>query len=317
MTTTHDKLLSVTESNKMNWQQMANELIIQNQMVKETMKEIKSKLQFIIDENNKEKKDLKEQLAQVQMVNDELKKELNQLRTDKDQQKNLIAQLQKKVQETESIRKPKRNFCMDDLDSNKSLVKWKEVSKPIQDDSLQVRINELREIVERLLVTQTIQEAEIPTFSGKPNENVRNWLFLLENRFDAEHISSSNRIYIAVGYLRDLALETYINMSMNNNKKTTWNEVKEWFIEKFEPYNAQMKLRVELSKLKQKKGPNSYNTYVYKFKRLVNQAFNMNDLDKIIYFKSGLHKYTSQRIQESCAKTLEECMHIADSIENF
>ena len=131
--------------------------------------------------------------------------------------------------------------------------------------------------------TKSANKAQLPTYSGKTNENLRNWIFLVETRFDTDNILPAKQIDFVVGYLRDLALETYRHMGISG-RKPTWTEVKKRFINQFEPYNAQARLRGELLQLKQGSGPNSYNTYVYDFQRLVNQVVNMDDEDKMTYF---------------------------------
>ena len=194
------------------------------------------------------------------------------------------------------------------------------VEKSSSEESITVMLHNLKEQVARMAQPQSstpyksFKRAQIPTFSGKPSENVRNWIFMMESRFEGEHIQSNEQIDIAMGYLRDLALETYRNMC-SNGVKPSWQDLKKRFLKFFEPYNTRLKLRADLAKLKQGNGPDSYNHYTYEFQRLINQIDNMDVNDKMLNFINGLHPYTVKRIQEAHVETLEECMRIASSIE--
>ena len=48
---------------------------------------------------------------------------------------------------------------------------------------------------------------------------------------------------------------------------------------------------------------------------MVNQVVNMDDEDKMTYFKNGLHSDTAEQIDKARAKTWEEHVEIAASIE--
>ena len=50
-------------------------------------------------------------------------------------------------------------------------------------------------------------KAPVPVFHGKENEDVDQWLFLMENMFKVECVDDKEKVLTASGYLRELALE--------------------------------------------------------------------------------------------------------------
>ena len=47
------------------------------------------------------------------------------------------------------------------------------------------------------------KKAQIPFFYGKPDENIKSWLFMIEERFEADHIKDEDKVSIAMGYIRE------------------------------------------------------------------------------------------------------------------
>ena len=82
--------------------------------------------------------------------------------------------------------------------------------------------------------TKNFKKAPIPNFHGSPKDNIQNWIFLLENRFEADHIHDNDTVDIAAGYLRDLALEIYRNM--RTTAKPSWNELRDRMLRQFQTY---------------------------------------------------------------------------------
>ena len=90
-----------------------------------------------------------------------------------------------------------------DMESYKHKVKWKDEemsiiqAKQVQDDSFITKLHELQETVDKMKekdTTKSANKAQLPTYSGKTNENLRNWIFLVETRFDTDNILPAKQI---------------------------------------------------------------------------------------------------------------------------
>ena len=99
---------------------------------------------------------------------------------------------------------------------------------------------------------------------------------------------------------------------MKRNRKPSWIEFKRTMLKQFQPFDAQIKLRADLAKLKQSKG--QYLQYLHDFNRLINRVTDMTEADKMDKFINGLQTYTIRRIRESRPRT-QECIDIASGIE--
>ena len=148
------------------------------------------------------------------------------------------------------------------------------------------------------------------------NENIHNWIYLLEHRFKTEKLKGELQTDYAVEYMRDGALETYKRLFPSEDETPTWAEVKQEFLNTFVPFNHQMEIRNELKKLKQGNGEDAFNMYVHDFNRLINKSDGINEHDQMMYFMNGLSPYTVKRVQETCPENLKECMRRAAAIAN-
>jgi len=180
----------------------------------------------------------------------------------------------------------------------------------LKEDQVRVLNRRIMEL-ERTSTFNNYRKAPIPLFEGKPNENVNNWIFLLESRFTADKIPDEERVGLAMGYLRELPLEVYKRMCRRGNP--TWDELKNELKATFLPFGVQMKLRNDLLTLKQI-GDN-FDGYLREFNRLINQVDEMSEADKILFFTTGLRRNSSLEVQRCQPKSLEEAMKIASSYE--
>jgi hypothetical protein len=83
-----------------------------------------------------------------------------------------------------------------------------------------------------------IKPVKPEAFYGKPNENVRQWIFSIELWFTAGHVTVDiERITLAVGLLRDAALVWWRSIHDLTEVPTTWAEFKSATITAFEAVN--------------------------------------------------------------------------------
>ena len=100
----------------------------------------------------------------------------------------------------------------------------------------------------------------VPCCYGKPQENIHNWIYLLEHRFKTENVKGNLQTDYAVEYMRDAALKTYKRLFPTEKPTHKWEEVKQQLLTAFVPFNHQMEIRYELKKLKQGFREDSFNT---------------------------------------------------------
>ena len=161
------------------------------------------------------------------------------------------------------------------------------------------------------VLTSNYKRAPIPTFSGGKKENVDRWIFLLECRFKGDRVPENEKVLMAVGYLRDLPLEIYRRVSRQGDP--SWTELKATLFKHFQPFDLQMSLRTELLKLRQQ--GTDYDSYVHSFNLLINQTDNMDESDKISYFRNGLQRKTAEEVQIRRPTTLSGAIDIATAHE--
>ena len=154
----------------------------------------------------------------------------------------------------------------------KTLDDWKAVAiqlKNIADsnkadvDRLQLEVNQLRgnqqnqssvidfaEAIRKLNKKSARYKAPIPTFSGRENEDIDSWIFLIEQMFTLDEVRAAEQVVIAGGYLRDLALESFRQWTILD-RMLTWKTLKDNLLVRFRPYNFQSGLRNQLELCKQ------------------------------------------------------------------
>ncbi len=124
-----------------------------------------------------------------------------------------------------------------------------------------------------------------PTFANNKNENVRNWLFLLESQFVTRGIPISKRIDCVTQYLREPVLGQAIAY-LKNKSHSDWDGFQTNFlIKKCEPVNLQRNLRASLNNLKQTGSVEEYNR---KFLDIYNQIDSMLEDDALLLYTENL-----------------------------
>lgn len=131
-----------------------------------------------------------------------------------------------------------------------------------------------------------IKPVQPATFHGKPNENVRQWIFAVELWFSAGNvINDADRIILAVSLLRDAALVWWRSIYELAEKPATWEEFKYAAVNAFEPVNPAESARDRLASLRQS---GSVRTYAYLFRSIAMSIPGITDDEKKDRFIRGL-----------------------------
>ena len=81
-----------------------------------------------------------------------------------------------------------------------------------------------------------MQASAIPVLHGRPNEDLDEWIFIIERFFRKNKIPEEEQVDVAVDYLKDNALVAYRELPGSEN--LTWEELKLHLIYNFQPINV-------------------------------------------------------------------------------
>jgi hypothetical protein len=85
----------------------------------------------------------------------------------------------------------------------------------------------------------------LPSFSGRPHENVSDWLFTTNRLIEMCNYSDRKKVVVASAYLKDYALQIY-NIHEHSKGELSWEEFKTFMKSYFTPKNSSK--QVDLSK---------------------------------------------------------------------
>ena len=134
-------------------------------------------------------------------------------------------------------------------------------------------------------------DSNLSSFTGRPEENVSDWLYTLKRELDSGNYYSKEKLMIATNYLKDIALQDYM-LRERMYGKDTWVGFCEYMIEKYTPANQNILIRERLKILKQ---TTSVENYYIDFRKLALQSTSMTDEERMSLFlanlKPSLSKY--------------------------
>ena len=134
----------------------------------------------------------------------------------------------------------------------------------------------------------------------------------LEQYMAAAQVPREHWVEAAVPYLKGGALLSYINEKKDNPAQVAqWDGFKAWFLKRFQPVAASKTARASLRNLRQRMGE-TLSSYNEKFLRLMQLILDMNEADKIEYYKNGLRdKQVYAWVDRDDPKSLQEAMEKA------
>ena len=155
--------------------------------------------------------------------------------------------------------------------------------------------------------------SNLPKFTGKEGEAVRNWILRLENacRVSGHIITDSSTILPSIA---GTAMETpadgfFLQWSASTPAvKRTWKNFKETVRKHFEGSSFQNNLRKRLQDLKHTNTIEEYNNEYF---HIIQQVENMSEVDKITYYTEGLKAFVKGQVCFLNPTTLNDAMDIA------
>ncbi len=154
-----------------------------------------------------------------------------------------------------------------------------------------------------------IKPVKPEAFSGKANENVRQWIFSVELWFVAGGVlTDPEKIVLGVGLLRDTALVWWRSIHDLPDVPTTWEEFKAATIHAFEPINPAESARDRLATLRQ---TGSVRTYASIFRSVAMSIPGVTDDEKKDRFIRGLKIKTMSEVKLRAPESFEEAVRMA------
>jgi hypothetical protein len=150
-----------------------------------------------------------------------------------------------------------------------------------------------------------------PTFSGKYNENVEDWLFIVEHNLRKARIPETAKLGEIIEYVRGTPLS--ILREHLQNGKTSWEDFRKTLIKTFKPVNFELETLNQLRELKQRDFK-FIGQYVNKFLNLTTKI-KLTEKEKFNYFLGGLSSSFVYEIKMRQASNMDEAVAIAMQFE--
>ena len=142
-------------------------------------------------------------------------------------------------------------------------------------------------------------DSNLSSFTGRPEENVSDWLYTLKRELDSGNYYSKEKLMIA--------LQDYI-LRERMYGKDTWAGFCEYMTEKYTPANQNILIRERLKILKQ---TTSVENYYIDFRKLALQSTSMTDEERMSFFLANLKPSLSKYCFLQDCKTLDQCYSTA------
>uniref|UniRef100_H3GWM8 CCHC-type domain-containing protein n=1 Tax=Phytophthora ramorum TaxID=164328 RepID=H3GWM8_PHYRM len=179
---------------------------------------------------------------------------------------------------------------------------------------------QLRAEIDRLtqaMVDRSKVPSHLPKFTGKRGEDVREWLFQVENACRINGIAiedASTRLPgIAGSAMEKPASGWFLHWSSTiRNEEHTWGVFREHVFQHFEASNYQSVLRERLQRLKQTADIETYNG---DYSALIFRVEGMSVLDQVLNYANGLKPRTRSYVKLENPETLSDAMDLAVKYE--
>jgi hypothetical protein len=178
---------------------------------------------------------------------------------------------------------------------------------------LQAEIDRLSQV----MAERTRVPSNLPKFTGKRGEDVREWLFQIENACRINGIlieDTSTRLPgIAGSAMEKPASGWFLHWSSTTrSEEHTWGIFREHVLQHFEASNYQAVLREKLQRLKQTADIETYNG---EYSALIFRVEGMSILDQVLCYANGLKPRTRSYVKLKNPDTLSDAMDLAVKYE--
>ncbi|KAE9092587.1 hypothetical protein PF007_g18429 [Phytophthora fragariae] len=182
-------------------------------------------------------------------------------------------------------------------------------------------IAQLQAEIDRLnqaMAGRTRVPTNLPKFTGKRGEDVREWLFQIENACRINGIpiedASARLPGIAGSAMEKPASGWFLHWSSTTrSEEHTWGIFREHVLQHFEASNYQSVLREKLQRLKQTADIETYNG---EYSALIFRVEGMSVLDQVLNYANGLKPRTSSYVKLENPETLSAAMDLAIKYED-
>jgi chemotaxis protein histidine kinase CheA len=157
-------------------------------------------------------------------------------------------------------------------------------------------------------------------FTGGTTQQVDQWIFHIDNYFDATRMSDTYaKSKFARACMSEAALAWIMEWNtsaINNGQRLnwTWEEMKVKLIERFRPIAVSTTARHKIWNIKQE-NTETVNEFCQRFLNLNSMLEGTAEVDRVYLFTNGLKKAIAVRVDEQQPTTLNEVMSIAQKIE--
>ncbi|KAG3095726.1 hypothetical protein PI124_g8247 [Phytophthora idaei] len=167
------------------------------------------------------------------------------------------------------------------------------------------------------MADRTRVPSNLPKYTGKRGEDVREWLFQIENAYRINNIpiedASSRLPGIAGSAIEKPASGWFLHRSSTTREEEhTWGIFREHVLQHFEASNYQSVLREKLQRLKQTADIETYNG---EYSALIFRVEGMSVLDQVICYANGLKPRIRSYVKLENPETLSEAMDLAVKYE--
>lgn len=153
-------------------------------------------------------------------------------------------------------------------------------------------------------------DSNTPIFGGGVNENVEDWLDIINNKLLCNAIPDDMKITVVFGFVKGYALQTMKIFKALEDK--TWADFEAHFREKFKPIGQQNNLRLKMRNLTQ---TDSVEKYAREFLAIISRINNLSEDEKLFAFREGLKPTIKREITLKDTDSLDAAMTIATKID--
>jgi hypothetical protein len=177
---------------------------------------------------------------------------------------------------------------------------------------------QLRAEIQSLAQSNVRVPTNLPKFTGTRNEDVREWLFQIENACRIHGITISDNSPrlpgIAGSAMEKPAAGWFLYWSSTTPiSEQTWINFREHALDHFEASNYQSALREKLQSLRQTSDIETYNG---EYSSLIFRVEGMNTIDQVTYYTNGLKPKTRSYVKLEDPDKLSKAMDLANKYEN-
>jgi len=159
-------------------------------------------------------------------------------------------------------------------------------------------------------INQVHQRPAILPFNGQSLPSAGSWINQLEIQFTLRQIEKSQWPREAACLLTDGALQWFVHMyNIDQKLLESWEHFKTLFLKEFESCTSQRDLRRQISTIRQ--NGSDIMEHISKFRTLINQVSDMNQIHQVEYFTASLDRPLRQRLIESTVETLVDAISLA------